>query len=510
MVEDPLPPQRWRVWYGFFLTALILYVATANRGVQTQDSGWQQYRIVTGQIAHRHGLALCHPMQYYLGRLAIRIPGLEPALAITLVSAVAGALAVANLALLIFILTRRKTVTVIAAGALLLSHTFWQHATHTESYTLLAAFLSGEWLGLLLFVKTGRVRYLLLAAFFNGEGIATHLLAALTLPVNITLFIWVLAGRKYKVRLAVATVGWWLIGTLPYSTLVLSEALATGDLGRTLSSALFGGYGDQVLNLDFSGRGLALSLGYIVYNFPGLTVPLAIVGIFTIRNNSLLPRCLRWVFLAELIIYGVFVVRYTIPDQYTFFFPLYMLLAIFAGLGLAWIYTLPKLKYRTALLVLAAVTTAWTPLVYLGTSSFLRARGMFATLVGNKPYRDGYRSFFVPWGVGDNHGSQLAKALVELADEYSLIFVEDGMSRFVPRYEQALGRLPATVTILDVKPQLDRQTAGEYETFAKTRQRNNQAVILVPTNRDAPVWQVADTVWERLGDLYRLRSPHTP
>lgn len=73
-------------------------------GRQWQDSGWQRCRIVTGQIDHQRGLALVHPVQYYLGRLAIRRPGIEPALAITWVSSIAGAVAVANVALTLSLL----------------------------------------------------------------------------------------------------------------------------------------------------------------------------------------------------------------------------------------------------------------------------------------------------------------------------------------------------------------------------------------------------------------------
>jgi hypothetical protein len=44
---------------GAFLIALTLYTATANRGVQLQDSGWQQGRIIAGEIDRPLGLALC-------------------------------------------------------------------------------------------------------------------------------------------------------------------------------------------------------------------------------------------------------------------------------------------------------------------------------------------------------------------------------------------------------------------------------------------------------------------
>lgn len=178
-----------RGWLIAFVAALVLYAATANRGAQWQDSGVQQLRIVSSQIDNPHGLALSHPVQFWLGRAAIRTPGIAPAFAITLMSSLAGAIAVANLAATINLLTRNALATVISVTALALSHTFWQHATHTESYTIFAMFLTGEWLCLAAFARFGKTRYLLLAALLSGLGLGAHMMAILTVPMNVAVFI---------------------------------------------------------------------------------------------------------------------------------------------------------------------------------------------------------------------------------------------------------------------------------------------------------------------------------
>ncbi|HQE44706.1 MAG TPA: hypothetical protein PLM77_16070, partial [Phycisphaerae bacterium] len=84
-------------WILVFVSALALYALTANRGVQWQDSGDIALRIYRGDLTNPLGLALVHALHFWLGRFALAVSNVEPVFAITLVSAVAAAMAVANL-----------------------------------------------------------------------------------------------------------------------------------------------------------------------------------------------------------------------------------------------------------------------------------------------------------------------------------------------------------------------------------------------------------------------------
>ena len=86
----------WGGWLAVLVVCLVLYCLTANRGAQWQDSGSHILRAVTGELIHPLGLALSHPLHHYLARLATLAPGLDPCLAITLISSLAAAVAVAN------------------------------------------------------------------------------------------------------------------------------------------------------------------------------------------------------------------------------------------------------------------------------------------------------------------------------------------------------------------------------------------------------------------------------
>lgn len=498
--------RRWGLWWCVLGGALVLFVATANRGVQWQDSGWQQLRIVTGELHHPLGLALTHPLQYYLGRAAIQAIPLEPAFAITLLSSFAGALAVANLALTLLILTRRILPAVIPAAALMLSHTFWQHATYTESYTMVAALLTAEGLVLALYATTGRGRYLVLLALFNGLGLANHLLAALATPVDLAIIISAVRQRRLSVRAVLAAGGLWIIGSLPYSGLVIATVWASGDLGGTIHSALFGRYASDVLNVRVGARDMLLAAGYIAYNFPGLTLPIAFYGVF---RGTALPRFLARAWRWELLLFALFAVRYTVTDQYAFYIPLYILLALFSGIGLGRMLTADPPKHRLTL-ALALLTALWTPAVYSAAAAVLSSRGAAASLVGNKPYRDGYQAFFLPWGVGKTYATELNDHAYALAGDHGLILFEDGMMRFALRYAQATGQAADSVTVMRIETEASEEIVAQRRALLVSCLAEGRPVVLAPRDRDQPRTCVAQAQWRREGDLYLLTAVGTP
>lgn len=499
-------PGPWRyfgLWFGVFAAALLLYALTADRYAQWQDSGWQQLRVVTGVIRHPFGLALYHPLQYFLGRLMLRIPGLEPALAVTLVSCLASAVAVANIAIVIARLTRSSLATLVGAAAFALSHTFWQNATHTESYGLVLALLSAEWLCIAVYAQNRRWVLLPVLALLNGLGVANHMLAALATPVDVVIILAGVRRHRRGVLLALAAALAWAAGTLPYSMYVWATYLGSGDLAGTLRSALFGDFERNVLNTHVSLRTLLLSIGYIVYNFPGLTLPLSIYGIM---RRSAIPGLLARVLLVELVLYLLFVIRYSILDQYTFFVPVYAILAVFAGVGLHQALLRARTRWRHALAAAAVVTACWTPLVYPAAAVTLRRWGLLRGLVGNRPYRDGYRAFLVPWGVGDDHVEALHRDLLRLADGSGFVVLGAKMARFAIAYDQHMGRLPDGLQVVTIHLLLSEYTPGQRWQRLFGMLKQGRPVVQVPYDRDHPEPIVPGAVWERHGDVYVLKS----
>ncbi len=490
------------VWLLAFLVALILYVATAHRGVQWQDSGYQQLRMLTGQIENPLGLALVHPVQYYLGRGAILLTPFEPAFATTMISCLMAAVAVANVICTLRLLVERWFFAVLAGLALMLSHTFWMQATHTESYAVASALLTAEWLCLAGFVRHSQPGYLLLLVFFNGLGISNHLMASLVTPIDAGIVLWALYKKHLPGRLAIVAVGLWFLGLLPYLLLILVTMVKTGQVVETIHSALFGNYSSSVLNLSLSVKSLGLFVGYIVYNFPGLALPIAVYGIFKKADHA---QWLWRVLKIELLFYLLFTVRYSVVDQFLFMFPVYLLLAMFFALGmkqLAWKLSVVKMRW---LVVVVLITTVWTPIVYGSTYLVLSRRGMLKGLVGNKPYRDGYGTFFLPWGVGENHEEKLNEQIRRLVGEDGLVLVAEGMARFGIFYAHERGTIPVSAETEYVSPSLrsEKLPAERRQRFQDSLDRG-RAVVLVPHDRDQPKLFAQGVNWQRKGDLYVL------
>ncbi|MHC4346502.1 MAG: protein O-mannosyl-transferase family, partial [Planctomycetota bacterium] len=140
--------------------ALVLYGLTCAPAVLWQDSGLFVYRIWHNDLQGNLGIALAHPLYILLGIVVKSIPLGDFAHRVNLISAVCGAVSIANLYLLVRLWLGRALPAIVAAVTLALSWTFWQNAVIAEVYTLYTMFLFAELIMLLQYMRTGRTWYL--------------------------------------------------------------------------------------------------------------------------------------------------------------------------------------------------------------------------------------------------------------------------------------------------------------------------------------------------------------
>lgn len=485
----------WRNWLTVFTGALVLYALTANRGAQWQDSGRHILRAVTGDLHGSLGLALVHPLHHWLARAVASIDLLEPCFAVTLISALAGAVAVANTFGCVLTLTTSRAAAWYAAGSLAVAHTFWQSATLAETYTLTAALLSAEIWCLATYLMTRRRSALWSAMLLNGLGIANHLLAGLTTPVLAVVMLISLRTKTLSVKNAVIGVAVWLLGSLPYTGLVLVAMLRSGNVTETLRSALFGyAFADEVLNTSISFRMLGVTGAFILLGFPSLLLPMAKFGLTSARK-SVQPVMLRRALLAALLVHVLFVARYNVIDQHTFFVPAYVLIVIWGGVGLAAVLRQARTRSRTTLLAVATIALALTPVLYSFVPSVARRLGVLRSVERNKPYRDDYDYVFLPWSVSERSAETMSGKAVELAGESGLIVIEDSMAVFAVRYR----------ALQDKRTNL-RIVHGDADRQITEAARQGDSVVIVPFNRNDPRTEPPDGFdgWQRRGDLYVL------
>ena len=397
-------------YVAVFLAAGVLYGVSCAPGALWQDSGLIQYRVWHRDIEGFLGLAISHPLYYLVAIGAGQVPLGEFAHRVNCVSALAGAVAVANLYLLVRLWLGRDFPAVVAAATFALSHTFWRHASIAETYTLWTALFLGESIVLLRYVQTRRVRWLYLLGLLNGLALAVHMLAVIPLACYIVLTLVLVVRRQVRIRHVVLMAGLWILGALPFEYLIVQNVLETGgDIAGVLSSAAFGDrWRADVLNTSLSWRIVKENLLLIGLNFPTPNLLLLFVGLYAL-GKSRAEVAFRIVIAILLILFLAFAFRYTIADRYAFFIPFYALVALLIGLGAGELRS--HLPGRAVPVMIAAFVFLSVP-IYAAAPGVARRMNVAIGTRGDIPYRDDYEYFLQPWKTGYRGAERFAiKAL---------------------------------------------------------------------------------------------------
>ena len=469
---------------------MTLYAVTCSRSIQWQDSGYHILRVVTGEVVNPLGLALSHPLHHWLGRAFVYLLPLEPAFAVTLVSALAAAITVANVYGCTLLLTNRRGIACWAAAGLAVANVFWHLATVAGTYTLAAALLSAECWCLVAFIQSRRRSLLAGMLLFNGLGVANHMLAILTTPIIAGVLLYALRRDWVRWRTVGLSAGCWLLGAAPYLYLIAVQAVQTGDLSATVHSALFGKtFVGNVLNMSPPWRSLAVSAALTALSFPNLLLPAAAYAVW--RGGAAdVPLATRRALFLGLAIHVYFAARYDVVDQYMFFIPSYVLLAICGSIGAAAF--LKRSNVRTVIGLAVALLTV-TPVLSAGAPLLAHRSTFLRRMLHNKPYRDDCVYLLTPWSVVETSAEKLSRHAVELAGDRGLVLIEDGMARFAVQYQALRRNLDQLQISTDTSP---GSTAEAI--------RENRPVVLVPLDRDAPRTPAPIGAWRRVGDLYLL------
>ncbi len=432
-------------WYLFVLgSAMVFYFVSCAPGALWQDSGMIQYRLWHNDIEGRLGLALSHPLFYILAIGAKYVLVGEFAYKVNLVSAIAAAVAVANVFLLLRLWLGKNLPAVVAAVTFALSHTFWRHASIAETYTLYAALLSAELIMLLRYVQTRRVGWLYWLGLLNGLAIADHMLASIPLLCYVVFFIVLLVKKHLRFRHLAIIILLWIAGALPYEYLVIKNIIQTGNLTGTLVSAAFGNsWQGAVLNTSMSVRIVKENLLFILLNFPTPNIVLAFVGCFGLFKISP-SRGFRNILLGLVVLFLIFAFRYTVPDRYAFFIPFYCIVSIFVGLGA---YLLQR-RINRKILVYLVLLFAFVPVGVYAAVPALAEKMQFSLGTSREiPYRNDYKYFLTPWKTGYHGAERFADEALDVVENNAVIYA-DGTTVYALLLAQQVGGKRRDVTIV--------------------------------------------------------------
>lgn len=434
-------PGKWYV--AVFGAAVLFYAIGCAPGSLWQDSGTIQYRVWHNDIEGGMGLALSHPLFYIIAIGAKYIPVGEFAHRVNMVSAIAAALAVANVFLLVRLWIGRNFPALVAAVTLALSHTFWRHACIAETYTLYIAIFSFELIVLLLYLQTHQVRYLYWLGLLNGLAIANHMLGSIPLACYSVLCVVLLIKKHIRIKHLAVIIGLWIIGALPYEYLIVKNMIQGGDIAGALASAAFGdGWQNAVLNTSLSLRIVKENIMWILLNFPTPNIVLLFFGLGVLYKVG--PgRAFANVVTAVLILFFAFAFRYTIVDRYAFFIPFYSLAAILIGVGAGVLVE----KRRKALVWAVLLLTLLPVPAYAFAPYLAKEIGIKSGRSRTIPYRDDLTYFLRPWKTGYRGANRFANEAMEAVDNEAIIYA-DGTTVYALLYAQEVEGKRNDVTIV--------------------------------------------------------------
>jgi len=449
-----VPPNlATRVWLLAFGGALVLFVLTLAPDVLMMDSG--EYQVAALRFPHLAlgdrpaDLVRIHPVYLAVARLVSFVPISNLAARVNFVSALFAAIAVANAALLTWWITRNAWAALLATLVLCFGHTLWAFAVIAEVMTMLAALLTVELLCWWLYFQTGRTRWLLALALLNGLGVATHLQLGLSTPIYVAGLLVLCNRRQLTFPFLLAWAAIWLIGTLPYSVIVAYYAVHTGDWHFILTSATYGRFG--ATPRQFAMRTLLRGLAAIPLNYPTLLILFAVPGVTRLRRTA--PPIFTAILLGVLAIQLLFVLTYNVPDQYSFFVPIYPIAAVLIGVGAAGV--LADRLARVALVLLAIMPVP----IYAVAAPALRKANvrLFNRAI---PYRDPYDFFIKPWKCGDRGQSRYVSEVFAQLPPDAVLLTSYTMEFMLEYGQLADNRRPDVLLVDDPIDLLKQLAAG--------------------------------------------------
>jgi len=368
---------------------------------------------------------------------------------VNLVSAVFGALTAMAFFFFASDMTGSLPAAAIASAILAVSHTFWFHAVTPEVYALNTFLYVLVMYAGYRFAVGSQFRDLALAFFLAGLGISNHLLMLLALPA-----LALVAARFRGVR------RW-------YHVLALFAALAAGSSVyliqaarmvrvfalATLATAAVGfPFASEILKFSLPTllRSVGVYLGFLALQFGPVGICLGVYGWKSMAGK----RQALWLCLAFFTVYTAFGLVYTVPDQFAFFLPSFLVFAILIAFGLKRILCRCQSRRWIIFLAFGALLPATAVTAYHFLPALAREVGLDETRLGIPQLgdvRDGLRFYLDPNKRGDFSASRYGQQTLSSLPPDALVIAEyyaDPDTFIVLRYFQGVEGLRPDVTII--------------------------------------------------------------
>jgi len=416
-----------RLWLIVFLAAMTLYLTTSQRSLPWQDSGIRAWQVARFDLQGDLGLALAHPGYVVLAQICRLAPATYFAAAVNAFSGLGMAVALANLTAVTSLLTGRRWLPVFVAAMLAVAHTVWWLSTIAETYTWSLAGLTAELWLLVALLRRPRWQTAAALALVNGAGLCVHNFALLPAPVYAAAVVVLVVRRRLPAWSLVAAAAAWVLGAGLYLGLTIHEAVQTGDGLAAIRSALVGRFGGDVLNASKAPPRLAENAALAAMNFINVLLPLALVGWWHFRRR--LGTAAAAALGAITVIQVLFVVRYSVNDQFMFLLPSLAMISLAAGVGAA-VLADRSAMWRRIVVAACVLSVLAGPVFYAAAPSLARQMPSAADWARRGEHRDELRYWLTPWKHNEDSAEQFAAAALAQAEPNGVI-LPDSTSKYV-------------------------------------------------------------------------------
>ncbi|MBI3986780.1 MAG: DUF2723 domain-containing protein [Lentisphaerae bacterium] len=418
-----------RPFHFFIVLPFVVYAWTAARTVGLPDSAI----LMTAMLKPVLSSNVCnHNLTNLAGYLFSFLPVSNLVFRLTLVSVLFGGLAIALFYELLYRLGASRRTAAGCAAVFMVSHSMWWHGATVENYALSECLLmvccrlalrlgdvsprsdrgqrpSRETLDRPARPDSPRGRGYASNVAGGGESPA-RLLAALFFVSGLALFnhiqngayslaagaVLVLILRRQQTgrgRLVFVCLMAWLLGVLPYATLLIHDLWVSPEPLTTLRWAMGGGFIQLMFRYDLV-VGVRQLAGWILLQFPSpflLALPFGLVLLFRATGFPSPLRIFLWM---VLVVNLLFFNGYKTWDQFAFYLPVFSVLALAGSLAVLalqrrWAGKTLLTGFLHALLLAGILMPPW---VYAHIGRWSRGKGYWAGRYGaiTAFYRDRY------------------------------------------------------------------------------------------------------------------------
>jgi hypothetical protein len=335
----------------FWIVPVTFYLATLSRTIGYVDAALVLHNAHTLTIS---AWVNNHNLFSLLGWLWLKVfPLGSEFLRLNLLSALFGAGTVQVIFLACYEYTRRLGVSVLAALALMLSHSLWWHSTMLEVYTLNTLLIALILYALLCYLSSSRKSWFYAALFFWGLGVSNHLLMTLFGPAFI---LFVILDRKTLSRGdLVPGLTALLSGLSLFIFACVKSYLRYGSPAAFLDIVTGGEFRALMFSPACGGFWALNYLLLLVYQYPAPSLLFLGPGLAALAAR---PRRFELFVLAGLLAQTLWSANFHIWDVYAYALPVYVMAALPIAGGLA------AAERRRWLPVLAALSLAAPVLLY--------------------------------------------------------------------------------------------------------------------------------------------------